>query len=260
MLDALRDQHDLGVEPLAVIRGLLEIVHGVTVAKAGRRGEDATVSAEEYAALADWASQLGFAPLHRLWQLLLKGHDEVAHAILPMEAAEMALLRVMHAATLPDPGELARLLREGGGMPAAASGAASGVASSAPVASLPATFEAMVDLLWKNGQSGLADEAEHLVRPVRYAPPELVFQPASPMGDEFPARLAAALGQITGTRWQVARGDGEAQPSLSERAAQAVAQADAELRQEPIIKASLEAFPDAELLGIDDTEKWSASA
>ena len=52
--------------------------------------------------------------LHRLWQLFLKGHDEVARAALPIEAAEMALLRAIHASTLPDPGELARQIRDGG--------------------------------------------------------------------------------------------------------------------------------------------------
>lgn len=261
MLDALHDQHALGVEPMALIRGLLEIVHAVTVAKAGRRGGDATVSAEEYAAIADWASQLGFAPLHRLWQLLLKGHDEVAHAILPMEAAEMALLRVMHAATLPDPGELARLLRDGGGLAPANAPAQPGDATArASASALPATFEAMVDLLWKNAQSGLADEVEHMVRPIRYAPPELSFQPASPMGPEFAARLKSALDQITGERWHISRGDGQAEPTLSERVAMQAEAADAALRQQPVIKATLETFPDAELLGVDDTEKWSASA
>jgi DNA polymerase-3 subunit gamma/tau len=44
--------------------------------------------------------------------LLLRGHDEVAKAALPIEACEMALLRVIHASQLPDPGELARQIVE----------------------------------------------------------------------------------------------------------------------------------------------------
>jgi DNA polymerase-3 subunit gamma/tau len=169
----------------------------------------------------------------------------------------------MHAATLPDPGELARLLREGGGVAPTNGTAQPGgptATARAPAATLPATFEAMVDLLWKNAQSGLADEVEHMVRPIRYAPPELSFQPASPMGPEFAARLKSALDQITGERWHISHGDGQAEPTLSERAAMQAEAADAALRQQPVIKATLEAFPDAELLGVDDTEKWSASA
>ena len=41
--------------------------------------------------------------MHRLWQMLLKGLQDVEVAPDPHEAAEMALLRLIHAAELPDP-------------------------------------------------------------------------------------------------------------------------------------------------------------
>ncbi len=91
-LAAVRDHYDLGVEPAALIRGLLEVVHGVTRAKSGG-SEDPAQSSEEREALADWASRMGHATLHRLWQLLLKGLEEVQTSPLVVEAAEMALLQ-----------------------------------------------------------------------------------------------------------------------------------------------------------------------
>src|SRR5947209_6546388 len=90
-LASLRDQYDLGVEPSAVLRGLLETVHGITRAKVGG-AQDPAQSIEERAAYADWSSSLSYAVLHRLWQLLLKGLAEVQAAPMPLEAAEMALL------------------------------------------------------------------------------------------------------------------------------------------------------------------------
>ncbi|MGZ8998592.1 MAG: DNA polymerase III subunit gamma/tau, partial [Allosphingosinicella sp.] len=104
-LSALKDQYDLGVEPSAVIRGLLEAVHGITRAKVGA-GVDPAQSAEEREAYGDWASRLGHGAIHRLWQLLLKGLSEVHVAPSPLEAAEMALLRIVYAAELPDPGQI----------------------------------------------------------------------------------------------------------------------------------------------------------
>ena len=106
-LALLRRQYDLGVDPQGVLRSLLETVHGVTLAKVGA-APDLAQPAEEAAAYTDWSARLSFPALHRLWQLMLKGHEEVARAVLPIEAAEMALLRVVHASALPDPGELAR--------------------------------------------------------------------------------------------------------------------------------------------------------
>src|SRR3954449_3869508 len=58
-LAALRDQYDLGVEPSAVLRGLLESVHGITRAKVGGV-DDPAQSAEEREAYASWSS-LSFA-------------------------------------------------------------------------------------------------------------------------------------------------------------------------------------------------------
>jgi DNA polymerase-3 subunit gamma/tau len=56
------------------------------------------------------AARLSVGQVHRLWQLLLKGYDEVRGAPDPLVAAQMALLRVLHAADLPDPGKLAEQL------------------------------------------------------------------------------------------------------------------------------------------------------
>jgi DNA polymerase-3 subunit gamma/tau len=133
VLEAVRAQYDLGVEPVALLHGLLETCHGVTRAKVAGT-DDPALSVEEREALAQWGSRLGFATLHRLWQLLLKGHAEVQTAAMPIEAAEMALLRVVHASQLPDPGELARKLASGDGSMVVS--AAPAPAPSAPVAAL----------------------------------------------------------------------------------------------------------------------------
>src|SRR3546814_4893016 len=74
-LAAVRGQYDLGTEPSALLRSLLELVHGVTRAKV-TGGNPSGTSAEERDALADWAGNLGFASLHLLWQLLLKGLED----------------------------------------------------------------------------------------------------------------------------------------------------------------------------------------
>ncbi len=139
-LAGLRAQYDLGVDPQAVLRTLLETVHGITLTKLGTAA-DPGQAAEEREALEQWAAQLSFPVLHRLWQLLLRGHDEVAKAALPIEACEMALLRVIHASQLPDPGELARQLAAGGPVTAAAAPAVA-ASTSVPNAAPPAVSAA----------------------------------------------------------------------------------------------------------------------
>ncbi|PZO72655.1 MAG: hypothetical protein DI636_00185, partial [Pelagerythrobacter marensis] len=103
LLGGIDDQYSLGVEPLALMRSLLDIVHRVTLAQVGGAPPDSH-SEEERATIADWAARLPAGQLHRLWQLLLKGYEEVRQAPDPLVSAQMALLRVLRAAGADGPG------------------------------------------------------------------------------------------------------------------------------------------------------------
>ncbi|OWK32503.1 DNA polymerase III subunit gamma/tau [Sphingomonas mucosissima] len=258
-LAALRRQYDYGVDPQGVLRALLEAVHGVTLAKIGS-AEDPAQPAEEREAYRDWATKLSFPLLHRLWQLLLKGHDEVAKAALPIETAEMALLRIVHARSLPDPGELARYLSEGRtdqpqvAAPAAVSLSAPTAAPAvpAPVAAekpaFAATFAALVAELEENGQHLLAVRLAHGARVVSYAPPEIVFSGTRPIATDTLAETATALRAMTGTAWKLSMLDAPGEVTLKE-AADAAAEAERQaVLASPLVKAALQAFPDAELI------------
>ncbi|MGN6818956.1 MAG: DNA polymerase III subunit gamma/tau [Sphingomonas sp.] len=247
-LAALRQQYDLGVDPQSVLRGLLETVHAVTLARLGGDA-DPSQSAEEREAYREWARMLSYPALHRLWQLLLKGHDEVARAALPIEAGEMALLRVVHASSLPDPGELARQIA-GGGAPsnaAPAPVAAAPTASAATVQALPPTFDAMVELVRSHGGGSLLSHLNANARVVRYDPPDLVLSTSRPLPADLPATLTARLNELTGAKWKVTTEDAEGEATLAERRKAEEEAERAAVMETPIVKAALEAFPDATL-------------
>ena len=181
-----------------------------------------------------------------------------------LDAADMALLRVIHAATLPDPGELAKMIGEGAfnAPPSASAPTVSDTPASASVQSLmPATFGGLLDRLARDGFVSLEMTLRDVVRLVEYAPPSLAYQLAGPVGPGFVAELRDALAKVTGTRWDVEERAGAAQPSLLE---QEQAKAEAEKRtimESPLVKAAFAAFPGAELLDGDENDmKWSKSA
>src|SRR6476469_4862935 len=111
LMAALADQYALGVEPLALMRSLMELTNKITVCQVGGTGSDAPTP-EERAVIEEWAQRLSPGQLHRLWQLLLKGYDEVRSAPDQLVAAQMALLRALHASDMPDPGTLAKSLED----------------------------------------------------------------------------------------------------------------------------------------------------
>jgi DNA polymerase-3 subunit gamma/tau len=248
-LASLRRQYDYGVDPQSVLRALLETVHGITLAKVGT-AEDPAQAIEERSARAEWASKMSFAALHRLWQLFLKGHDEVAKAALPIEAAEMALLRAIHASTLPDPGELAKQIASGklGALPPPA---ATPLPQAAPVAverpGAPADFAGLVVLLEDKGHHAVAAQLSNGARVVRYEAPELVLSGSRPMSADMLRDVTDALKQATGNVWKITLEDAPGAPTLREQAkAEEEAKRQAILAT-PLVKAAFAAFPEAEL-------------
>ena len=111
-LQELSSQYAEGADPMAVLRDLAEITHWVSVLKLSpETGEDPTVSPDERDRGKAAAEDLPMRSLARMWQMLLKALEEVAHAPNSMMAAEMAIIRMTHVADLPSPEDLIRKLQ-----------------------------------------------------------------------------------------------------------------------------------------------------
>ena len=158
----------------------------------------------------------------------------------------MAILRLIHAAELPDPASvMARL--NGGGVAAAPAPAASGAASSGPSARLPADFPGLVKAIAGAGKHLLAQQLHDQVGLVRYAPPELVLKPMRPLGADWSRDLAGVLKSATGATWQVSLSDDAGEPSLLDQEKIAEQRVRAEVLADPGVRSVMDAFPDAEL-------------
>ncbi|MBM3595161.1 MAG: DNA polymerase III subunit gamma/tau [Alphaproteobacteria bacterium] len=245
MLAAIDRQFALGVEPLALVRSLMELVHAVTLTQVGRSAISAA-SAEERAALENWAGSLGAGQLHRLWQLLLKGHEEVRSAPDPLIALQMALLRAMHAAYMPDPGMLARRLEELAERAPAALAAAP--ASAAAQSDMAPPWEALVDQVAASAGDHQANIMRLQVRVVELRAGNLVFAQPPEFREDISAGLRKALEQATGDRWSVERVALGGQPTLIERQLAEAEAAEQALRADPLVAAALAAFPGAEFV------------
>jgi len=254
LLAAVDEQYALGVEPIALMRALMDLAHRVTLAQVAGAEPDAPTE-DERAALADFAARLGAGELHRLWQLLLKGHDEVRTGPDPLVSLQMALLRILHAAQMPDPGKLAKRIEElaaSGFTAAAPAGEGASPATAAPVAAAPAlSWAVLVDQVDASGQLRVAQIMRDRIRIIAIEPERIVYEPADKFPDDPAPDIREALFKVTGKRWTIERGTGASQPSLREAAEAEAAAEDARIRSDPLVKAAFEAFPDAELIGTE---------
>jgi len=258
MLGAVDQQYSLGVEPLAIMRSLMELTHRIALAQIGA-GEGGAAPGD---VMGEWAQRLSAGQVHRLWQLLLKGHDEVRSAPDPLVAAQMALLRVLHAADMPDPGKLAKHLAE---LAASSVGAAADPASAggaAPQAALD--WGALVTEVEEAGALVGAQVMRDWVRVIVLEPGKLVYTLAPGLSHDPASDIRDALLRATGERWVVEVGEGEAAPTLREIAEAASSAEAARIRAHPLVAAAFAAFPNAEFVAEPEAARgrqdWSRRA
>ncbi|WP_448586108.1 DNA polymerase III subunit gamma/tau [Thermaurantiacus sp.] len=243
---------ETGIEPIAVIRDLLDLVHGLTRERAGGPPDPALGEAEA-ALLGERKASLDFIALHRLWQLLLKAHDEVRDAPQPLDAAEMALLRIAHAAGLPGPEELLGLV------PAAPPPAYSPPPSappSAPPSGLPSDLASLVARLEAAREPQLARLLHEKVACRSFSAEAIELVATALLPADFLQRLRARVADLFGRPVDirlVPPSGGEASLRDRELAGEA-ARREAALAH-PAVATLIAAFPQAELLSVQPVAK-----
>jgi DNA polymerase-3 subunit gamma/tau len=199
-LDIVADLYAAGADPAVVIQDLLELAHFLTRAKLVPQALDAPGLPEtERLRGRELSQKLTMAALARIWQMLLKGLGEVQSAPRPLQAAEMALIRLAYVSDLPTPGELVERLSGasssaptsggGGSRAAASSGNANG---GAPVEARGASHEMSAP----GGDSGSRASLARVLAP-RAEPDELVVPRYDPLDTPFGEPQAAAAPKQT---------------------------------------------------------------
>jgi DNA polymerase-3 subunit gamma/tau len=156
------------------------------------------------------------------------------------------VLRLIHAADLPDPAALVERLSGSTATTSAASASKGEGAAASTSAQLPPDFRSLIKLV-DESKALLAHQLHDQVGLVRYAPPELAVKPLKPLGADWPRELATVLKTLTGTSWNIVISDETAEPSLLEQEKMAEEQVRSEVLQDPAVRAVLDAFPEAEL-------------
>ncbi len=108
---ALEALHRDGADSAEVISDLAEVVHAAArTAVVADAGGTEHLSAEEQRRASTLATRVSIPLLSRVWQMLLKGLEDVSRAPAPLAAAEMVLIRIAYAADLPSPDDIIKAI------------------------------------------------------------------------------------------------------------------------------------------------------
>jgi DNA polymerase-3 subunit gamma/tau len=277
-LDILGDCHNAGADAVILLQDMLELVHWVTRVKITPAiADDVAVPEAERKRGRALADKLSLPDLTRAWQMLLKGLTEAQSAPHPVEAAEMALVRLAYAADLPTPADL--VARLSNAPPAATNTAARASAAAAPAPSvarpvpppvvaaslargaapppqpsagpsLPATFKDMVELFAAKREAVLHTHLVHDIHLVNYEPGKVEIA----LGPNAPATIAKKLAELltewTGARWSIAVSQKQGLPTLAQDRQREKDDERAAAEMHPVVKAALEAFPGAKIVDV----------
>ncbi|ARJ64895.1 DNA polymerase III subunit gamma/tau [Magnetospirillum sp. ME-1] len=292
-LDQITDQYAAGADPAVVLQDMLELVHWLTRLKVTPDAADQLGASEtERVKGAEMAKALSLAALTRAWQMLLKGLGETRGAPNPLQAAEMAVVRLAYAAELPTPAELVEQLRAnpppppaprgpgggggggggfgGGGGADAVSGHHVGggpvhgpatalklqpapAAETVALPAMPADFAAVVALFSERREGLIAVQLRTQVNLVSFAAGRIEWRQNGTAGSDLAPKTARLLSEWTGRRWTVSVNSTDpAQPTLAEQEASAELRRRQDAAEMPLVKAVLAAFPGASIEAVRD--------
>ena len=273
-LAIFQDLYDGGADPVIVLQDLMEATHLATRLKLAPESGDALALPEiERTQGRTLSERLGLAELMRAWQILLKGHQETQMAALPLQAAEMVLIRLAHASDMPTPGELVRQLQADGRgtapppRPAPAGGggrvqalATARIEAAPRAAEQPqrqtsaeialSSFPALIAFVRRHQEFRLADQLEVDVGLVTFAPGKLVLFPLPGWPAESRTKLQKLLGEKTGREWSIEVDPKAVQPDapLREVAKREAAASQQAALQHPLAQSLLQTFPGAKVV------------
>ncbi|MBO3758517.1 DNA polymerase III subunit gamma/tau [Ciceribacter sp. L1K22] len=110
-LAEFQGQYEAGANPTVVLTDLADFTHLVTLLKyVPSTAQDPSLSEIERTKGTEFSTSVAVTTLSRMWQMLLKGIPEAENSARPAGAAEMVLIRLAHATSLPSPEDAARRL------------------------------------------------------------------------------------------------------------------------------------------------------
>ncbi len=288
------EMYRAGADPGLVLQDMAELVHRLTRASVvPAEAEDAALPEAERVRGRKLAEALSLPALTRVWQLVLKGIQEVNAAPSAKPAFEMVLLRIAYAAGLPTPAEAIAQLRSGAPdaappqaraepkpaprpsadppppPPAEEDMADAAAAEPAPEAPAAPAAPEVIELADFDAVAALFEERReprlhsHLVRDahlVSFEPGHIALRLGERAPPDFAAEVAKRLTRWTGAPWTVSAVEEGGEATLAEQHEDARRDLFERARRHPLAQHTLEIFPDAAIADIRPIQPGEALA
>jgi len=112
-LKGIKEQIELGAEPIKIISSLGDIVHELTLLKVSKsKNDNLFLGPENFSKLTELLEDLDVRKLSRFWQMILKADEEIKNSFNAFAALEMVVIRMAYVSELPTPAEIIDSIEE----------------------------------------------------------------------------------------------------------------------------------------------------
>ena len=112
-LKEIKEQIELGAEPINIISSLGDIVHELTLLKVSKaKNDNLFLGPENFSKLTELLEDLDIRKLSRFWQMILKADTEIKNSFNAFSALEMVVIRMAYVSELPTPAEIIDSIEE----------------------------------------------------------------------------------------------------------------------------------------------------
>lgn len=269
LLGKLQEMYRNGANPAAVIGDLINLTHALTkTLLLPGFVNDASLSENDRNFLKETSGKLSIATLSKIWQMLIKGMNEMQTAPVPIDALEMILIRIAYSANLPSPTELLESVKKksesgtlrpanfSAGNPSAAAQTAAASVSAPAAVSTPAQtvvnapfsdINGLIKHLENQKQPRLAYALRHDVEVVEFSPGQIKFKAADRVGNDTLAALNKILEETTGGKWALDIVPGEVGRTVADIENEQKEKDKKNVAETPLVKAILEEFRGARI-------------
>jgi DNA polymerase-3 subunit gamma/tau len=267
-LDEATGLLDQGADAPVLLKDLMDAVVEISRAQALQ-------DAYAFAGPQDWAKrtkamagQLSQAQSARMWRLLLQGFEDCARAPDPPAAAQMVVLRLAAAASLPSPEDAMKLLAGGAAVPAPKSqperGPEPARAEEPTAVGQPphhddhhdvvrmSSLREIIAELEARREISLKYEIERFVRPAEISFGHFRYTAAPNAPPNLSQKIKDWLEAVSGVEWDVQQSSDGAPESTSERRRRRGNEKLQSAAAHPRVAEALRLFPGAKVLRVED--------
>jgi DNA polymerase-3 subunit gamma/tau len=282
-LKEAEDIFNIGADPKLILQSMLEIIYLISRTKTfGKIENDLSVSESESILIKQIADQVDLTYVSMLWHFTLKGIEELNFMPNPFLSFQMLLIRLAHLKNMPDPQALTEqdfddddeselhsaspeLIEESGVSRTRIKNTIQEKkevqktkpdilninSENRPIQS----FQDLVNLANSQKEIELKFDLERNVRLVKFEQGKIDISFNESLSKDFIKNLSQKLNDWTGKRWIITLSKEEGQTTIYEIKSKLKEELLNEMKKSEVYKKIMEAFPDAELVDVQEEDK-----